>query len=425
MKTILKVLALSIPALSFTPAQADDVVELRVSWWGDSNRHSLTLEAIDQFHQQNPNIRIRSEYSGWDGYLARLTTQIAGNTEPDVIQLNWSWLDVFSRSGDGFYDLSQLENLNLANYENGRLGTTTRNDKIHAIPTSMTGFALHFNPATWEKAGVEIPTNWQELVDAGPAFKESLGEDYYPLVLPPDAALYLSQSYMIQKYGKSLIDEDNRKIAYSDELLEELFSYYKLMTENSVIPTSQAVNAYGTGIESMRPWMSGLWGGTVTPSGNMMLSLMDEGQTLTVPAHLQKENATESGLYYRPAAVFSVSKNTPHPEEAAKFLEFLLHNPASVDILGDNRGIPYNTDSVAQLREQGRLNEDSIRFMHFQMMESENYETPISAYIEDPQFMSVVDDVYEMMDYRNATPAEAAKEFRRRADRVLRRAIRS
>lgn len=425
MKTILKVLALSIPALSLTTAQAADVAELRVSWWGGNDRHSLTLESIEQFHQQNPDIRIRSEYSGWDGYLARLTAQIAGNTEPDIIMMNWSWLDVFSRDGSGFYDLSTVENFDLSDYQNGRLSQTTVNDKVHSIPTSTTGFAIHYNPVTWEKAGLELPTSWQELVDSGPAFQEALGEDYYPLVLPHEGALLLTQSYMIQKYGQALIDEENKKISYSDELLEEFFSYYQLLVDQRVIPSSRTLNAYGSGLESMRPWMNGQWGGTVAPDGNFMMSLMAEGQTLDVPPHLLIEDATESGLLYRPAAVFSISKNTKHPEAAAKFLNYMLHDPVSTDLIGDNRGIPFYTEAVARLREQDRLNDDSIRFVHFQMMESQNYETPISAYIEDPQLMSVAKDVYEMMDYQGRTPKEAAREFRRRADRALRRAIRS
>ncbi len=69
--------------------QAEDV-ELRFSWWGGNSRHQATLQAIKAFEQQHPNIKVQAEYAGWEGYLSRFTTQIAGGKEPDVIQTNWN-----------------------------------------------------------------------------------------------------------------------------------------------------------------------------------------------------------------------------------------------------------------------------------------------------------------------------------------------
>ena len=122
-KTLKKILTLASYTLFSFNAIAQEPVELRFSWWGGNIRHSRTLEAIKVFEEHNPNIKIRAEYSGWDGYLTRLTTQIAGGTEPDVIQINWNWLDIFSPDGNGFYDLSQLNSINLDNYEEGSLAT--------------------------------------------------------------------------------------------------------------------------------------------------------------------------------------------------------------------------------------------------------------------------------------------------------------
>jgi oligogalacturonide transport system substrate-binding protein len=52
--------------------------------------------------QTNPDINVKAEYTGWDGHLSRLTTQIAGGTEPDVMQTNWNWLPIFSKNGEAF-----------------------------------------------------------------------------------------------------------------------------------------------------------------------------------------------------------------------------------------------------------------------------------------------------------------------------------
>ena len=49
---------------------------------GGNGRHQVTLKALEEFHKQHPNINVKAEYTGWDGHLSRLTTQIAGGTAP-------------------------------------------------------------------------------------------------------------------------------------------------------------------------------------------------------------------------------------------------------------------------------------------------------------------------------------------------------
>jgi oligogalacturonide transport system substrate-binding protein len=94
---------LSAPAL----AQKDARV-LRFAWWGGAARHGATLAAVRLFEQRNAGLRIKSEYMGFNGYLERLTTQVAGGSEPDVMQINWAWLAMFSKRGSGFTDLTPL-----------------------------------------------------------------------------------------------------------------------------------------------------------------------------------------------------------------------------------------------------------------------------------------------------------------------------
>ena len=67
-------------------------VELRVMWWGSDARHKATLDAIKLFEEKNPGIKIKAEYSGYEGYLEKLSTQMSGKTAPDVMQVDWNWL---------------------------------------------------------------------------------------------------------------------------------------------------------------------------------------------------------------------------------------------------------------------------------------------------------------------------------------------
>ena len=118
---------------------------------------TVTLKALEEFHKQNPDINVKAEYTGWDGHLSRLTTQIAGGTEPDVMQTNWNWLPIFSKTGDGFYDLNKMKDvIDLSQFDAKELQSTTVNGKLNGIPISVTARVFYFNDETW-KSGHRLP----------------------------------------------------------------------------------------------------------------------------------------------------------------------------------------------------------------------------------------------------------------------------
>jgi oligogalacturonide transport system substrate-binding protein len=113
-------------------------------------------------------------------------------------QTNWNWLTLLSKTGDGFYDLNKLSQpIGLDQYTPEALASTTVNGKVNAIPISANVMLFYYNAATWKKAGIELPKTWDELLKAGPVFKEKLGDNYFPLISEQDSLLLLN-SYIYQ-----------------------------------------------------------------------------------------------------------------------------------------------------------------------------------------------------------------------------------
>ncbi len=52
------------------------------------------------------------------------------------------------------------------------------------------------------------------------------------------------------------------------------------------------------------------------------------------------DGATEKGMYLRPAQFFSVTKDCPDPEAAAKAISFFINDKGANEILNGERGIP-------------------------------------------------------------------------------------
>src|SRR4030042_3262086 len=93
--------------LSAAQKKSDEQVTLRFSWWGGDARHKATLEAIDLYMKLNPNVKILPEYSGAQGYLDKKKIELASGTAPDVVQIDFTWLEELISKGDFFVDLSK------------------------------------------------------------------------------------------------------------------------------------------------------------------------------------------------------------------------------------------------------------------------------------------------------------------------------
>src|SRR3954471_18228830 len=151
-------LAAAAASLATPYVRAAGPVELRMSWWGGSDIHKAQLAALRRFEARYPNIRVRAEYTGWLGHLERLTTQISGNTAPDLMQINWNWLVLFSRDGLGFYDLKKLAGeLDLGQIDADSLAFGTVRGKLNALPICMAARLFFYNATTYERAGLALP----------------------------------------------------------------------------------------------------------------------------------------------------------------------------------------------------------------------------------------------------------------------------
>ncbi|MFP5594903.1 ABC transporter substrate-binding protein [Kluyvera sp. 142486] len=409
-------------------AHSADQVELRFAWWGGKARNQATLKALDAFEAKYPNIKVKAEYTGWDGFYSRLTTQINSNTEADVIQTNWNWLTLLSKTGEGFYDLNKLSQpIGLNQFSPAALASTTVNGKVNAIPVSANVMLFYYNAATWEKAGVPLPKSWDDLLKAGPVFKEKLGDNYYPLILTEQDSLLLLNSWVYQGNQKPMVDEKTRKLGWNHDDLVQAFTFYRQLVAAHTVPDSRTMASFGKGIAyEMKPWINGEWGGIY--NWNVMYTA--ESQNLSNPADLvmgdypMREGAKDAGQFNKTALMLSISKNTRHPQEAALLINFLMNEKEGVVPVGLERGVPLSKAGAQILRDAGLLKEDDPVLTGLTQSASLPNNSKTLPYLEDPQFTALFLAALQSIDYGKATVDQAATHFEEQANRILRRIMR-
>lgn len=411
-------------------AAAGENIELRFSWWGGADRHEATLAAIKAFEAENPGVTVKGEYMGNDGYLERLTLQIGAGSEPDIIQTDWSWLTMFAKGGEGFYDMNTLrDSINLGDFNEKWLAAGLWGGKQIAIPTSWTGVVIVYNKTTWDKAGIPFPKTWDEFIAAGKTFHEKLGAEYYPLDLDWHEIVLFTHPYIFQKTGRQYIHPTEMKIDLTKEEIAEWLAHYKrLVAEGALIdlPTRTDIAGGNTvrQVHEFGQYHEGKWAGTLTFDAAMSVRVADglsEKFTFEVGPFPTLPDAKVNGRNARSAAMFAIGKNTKNPEMAAKFINFMLDTAEGARILKSTRGVMLSNTSEKTLREEGFIPDLNLQAM-VQIREEPTFMP--SPYFENVRIKELQREVFESVAWGKMTPEEAADRLYDEGNRILQRLAR-
>ena len=429
-----RALAIGAAALAAPWVHAQVPKALRFAWWGGSARHAATLKAIALFEQRNPGLKVKAEYMGFNGYLERLTTQVAGGSEPDVMQINWAWLAMFSKRGTGVTDLDAYKSLlALDQFSPGDLAMGRVAGKLNALPSSYTARVLLWNQTSFGRAGLALPTTWDELFAAGPVFRSRLGDRHYPL----DGELYdmmlLSQAYVHQKYGTPYVDPSSRdsgqpaRVAMNADAAREWVAVYQRLVDSHTatsLPLRASLGGAEKPTEQQQDWVTGQWAGNYTWDSVIGLrsSTLQPGQQLALGSFPMLPGARNTGMFGRPTLMFAVGRNCRQPETAARFINFLLTDVQASRLLGRTRGAPAARGPLAAVLEAGQLPPLELRAHEWlQKLKSEGRIDLPAPLFEHARLHKFMREVFETVAYGKASATDAAARLIQEGNALLKR----
>jgi oligogalacturonide transport system substrate-binding protein len=395
-------------ATSLTTAFAAD---LRMSWWGSDDRHIATQEALKLCGGKFGHT-ISPEFTGWTGQQEKVATQLAGRTEADIIQINWPWLPIFTRNGDGFANLRDYADvIDLSQWTDADLESGSVKGKLNGVPVSTTGRVFMFNKTTFDKAGVPIPTTWDELIAATPTIKEKLGKDYYPFESAGQDARLVVILRSTQKTGKDLIDPQTNKVSWSKDDLVDALKFYQTLVDNGVIESWKQVAAGGNApLHENQKWAKGQIAGTYQwdSTYGKISGPLEAGQVLVPVKLLTVPGAATEGVYRKPSMLFAISKNSKDPKASAQIINCLLNDPEAVTILGATRGIPSSKAALKVLTDAGKIKPVQVEANKIVMDASSAGVSPLN---EHPRVTDVFDSTLESYAYGQISAEDAATEI--------------
>ena len=392
---------------------SSDPVTLTMSWWGGESRHNAYQEALKAFSAANSNITVNPTFAAWSGWEDTMSTKFAGGVAEDVCQINWNWLYNYSANGQTFIDLNSVTDyLDLSQWDDAKLAACNVANAQQCVPVAMTGRIFYWNMTTFNKAGItEVPKTLDDLMNAGKAFQEKLGDDYYPLHLGAYDRMILMVFYLESKYGKDWADPTTSTLNYTADEIAEGIDFIKSLVDGHVImplPTYYGANGDNAAHQS-NEWITGKMAGIFEwdSSAVKFQDALDEENKPGFTVGEEIKFGDYNGGFSKVSMGLAITKTCEHPAEAAMLINFLLNEKEGAEIMGSECGLPASKAGLEAAQAAGKI-KDLVAEANGKVMAFVGFQL-------DPLFEAndlkatgtgIYQEVFDTVDYDNASGAD-------------------
>jgi multiple sugar transport system substrate-binding protein len=289
---------------------------------------------VEKFEKENPGIRINAQYvpSG-DPLIQKLITAIQSNTAPDIAWLHTDFMhklvdadaiykmDYFI-SGPGGLSAEEMDDIFPQSLQNARW-----RDTLYAIPMEATTLALVYNKNLFKEAGLdpdEPPQDWNELYEYALKLTKDKNRDgkidqygfyipAFPASGPLSIWMVLQWTPFLWQAGGEEINPEQTKVLFNSEAGISALSFWKKLFDAQKFGNFTLTHDMGFASGSIAMIMDGPWdlpefreiknfewGVTYLPEGPVKRATYMAGEHLTV------------------------FKQSKHPDEAWKFIKWIL-----------------------------------------------------------------------------------------------------
>jgi multiple sugar transport system substrate-binding protein len=301
-------------------------VHISISTWGLPDELAVFNELVDNFENDNPNIKVNVIHIP-DDYSGKMNTMLAGGTAPDV---------VFTSDGDfggwvkaglflNIQDMVEESSINLEDMWESALsryrwdGRVLGEGDLYALPKDIGPSALFYNKDLFDEAGVsypdpEVPMSWDELLEKAKALTIDENGNGRPdqFGLGP-----IWWEGFIWSNGGDILSEDRTTFVMNEpEAVEALQFVADLTHVHKVAPDSRSLEAmdadqmFETGRIAMMT--AGRW---MVPTYR---KLDFDWDVAPPPAGATGVSSSWSG-----SVGYAINKDTNFPEEAFQLIEYL------------------------------------------------------------------------------------------------------
>ena len=288
--------------------------EVRLSGGRSSDAEEALLEeTLAAFGEKYPNIEVIYEPIP-EAYAETMVGQFSTGDPPDLFYVGATgeaapWIeDDLLQPLDGY--LEGNPEIGLDHFYPGLLGPFQRDGSTYGLPKDASPLALFVNPDMLEEAGVEIPTNWDELAEAAATLTSG---DVTGLCLGSEIQRW---GAFIYQNGGAIYNEDLTEITLDSPETVEALDFLLGLHEDGSMQTPAEIGA---------SWCGEAFGNqqaAMTMEGNWLVPAMDNDfpdtpfEMAELPQGVQPGNLAFTVAY-------SMGVDSPNKDQAWVLLQYL------------------------------------------------------------------------------------------------------
>ncbi|WP_245807769.1 extracellular solute-binding protein [Halobacillus massiliensis] len=377
-------------------------------------KEEVYQEAIDRFEENNPDVNVKMTRISNDAYKQKLSVAMSGGNPPDVFT-SWGggWLKQFV---DQDKVLEVTEDIDKSHFNELALDNGTFEDKVYGLPLGLSIDVVFYNKEIFNEYGLEEPQTYKEWLNIIDTLNEN---DVIPIALANSTkwpgAYYLMN--FASRVGSPELFESafNREgKGFDDDAYVQAGEYIQEMVKK---------DAFNEGFNGV-PYDEGsgrqlLYSGQAAMM-DMTISLLNDVRNeapefeekldffLFPTVEGGKGDQTQLGAATGP--VWSVSKNTEHPELATELLKELTSEETAQQYT-DRTGSLNAISGVEPSDEFAKQFNDVVEnATHLQMP----YDQTLP-----PELAELHKDTTQAIFGLSMTPEEAAQKMEEEAEKAL------
>ncbi len=310
-----------------------------ITYWytEDTGETPVILQLINQFQQQNPNIKVNAQYEAFGQTQAKFSTAAQSNTAPDVLRSDVGWVTQFASLRYLLPIDSMVSQSDLSDYLPAPLNYDKYSGHLYGLPQVTDFLALMYNKAILAKAGITSPPATMADFEADAMkIQQSKAAKY---AFETSGASYFALPFL-WAFGGGMIDTNNNILVNNSGSIAGLTFLLKLQNQDKVMPSkvdfangyNNMTNDFKSGATAMifqGPWQAAdiLTGSAFTDKTNLGIAGIPTGPG----------GATGSPVGGQSYVIYA---GTKHPNEAFKFISFMSSQASQIAIAKANHTLP-------------------------------------------------------------------------------------
>ena len=372
-KTGALLLAAGLAVSSTAPAMAKDKEEqITLTIWHQSVADTdpvkkIIEDSVEEYHELHPNVTIEQDGVTGEQYKTKIKTAFAAGEAPDISYMfsGGSFVKPYIDAGYLMPIDDYVSEDTLNSVLPGMLDGCTFDGKLYTLPTVTFLANLYCNTEMFEKAGAEIPTNWDELLDAVAKLKDA---GYTPIILGEKdrwPGMYLYDIISARTAGNAGLEEafadptkfNTEPFVEAAEKLQELVEAGAFNDSMMSMSYDEMVEGFAAGQGAMlyqANWTHpSIQADTSATNGKVKCVAFPviEGGAGSIT---EFSGGSSDGYY--------INSDCEHPKEAVEYLEYLSHKIGQVGY-EQGAGLPCWDTSDVDTSELTPLDTESAALM--------------------------------------------------------------